>query len=75
VPEGASVDTLFVPVSGPWLKLSQSVDFVRAVAPRRAFALHDSLLSEAGHTVTDSNMSRLSRCEYARLEPGSTVEV
>ena len=75
VPEGAVVDTLFVPVSGPWLKLSESVDFVRAIAPRRAFALHDGLLSEAGHVVTDGNMSRLSNCEYARLEPGSTIEV
>lgn len=73
VPQGAAVDTLFVPVSAPWLKISESVDFVRAVAPRRAFALHDALLSDAGHTVTDGNMSRLAKCEYARLESGSTV--
>jgi len=75
VPDGAHVETLFVPISGPWLKLSESVDFVRAVAPRRAYAMHDCLLSEAGFRVTDGNMSRLSRCDYARLEPGSSVEV
>jgi L-ascorbate metabolism protein UlaG (beta-lactamase superfamily) len=74
VPEGAHVDTLFVPVSAPWLKVSESVDFVRAIAPRRAFALHDALLSEAGHMVTDGNMSRLSHTAYARLEPGTAVE-
>jgi L-ascorbate metabolism protein UlaG (beta-lactamase superfamily) len=74
VPEGAHVDTLFVPVSGPWLKLSESVDFVRAVAPRRAYALHDFLLSDAGLKVTDGAMSRLSGCDYARLAPGSTVD-
>ncbi|MEV0397741.1 MBL fold metallo-hydrolase [Polymorphospora rubra] len=73
VPEGVQVDTLFVPVSAPWLKLSEAVDFVRAVGPRRAFALHDALLSDAGHTVTDANMSKLSGCEYARLEPGTLV--
>lgn len=73
VPEGVRVDTLFVPVSAPWLKLAEAVDFVRAVAPRRAFALHDALLSDAGHTITDANMSKLSGCEYARLEPGSRV--
>lgn len=73
VPTGATVDTLFVPVSGPWLKISESVEFVRAVAPRRAYALHDALLSEAGYKVTDANMSRLSGTEYARLAPGAAV--
>lgn len=73
VPDGVQVDTLFVPVSAPWLKLSEAVDFVRAVAPRRAFALHDALLSDAGNKVTDANMSRLSGCEYARLESGTRV--
>lgn len=75
VPADVEVDTLFVPISGPWLKLSESVDFVRAIAPRRAFALHDCLLNDNGIKVTDGNMSRLSRCDYARLEPGSTVDV
>ncbi|MEV4758034.1 MBL fold metallo-hydrolase [Micromonospora sp. NPDC049559] len=74
VPVGARVETLFVPVSGPWLKLSDSVDFVRAVGPRRAYALHDGLLSDAGIAVTDSNMTQLSRCEYARLTPGTSVD-
>lgn len=74
VPEGGSVETLFVPISAPWLKLSESVDFVRAVAPRRAYALHDCLLSAAGYQVTDANMARLAKCEYARLAPGTTVD-
>jgi L-ascorbate metabolism protein UlaG (beta-lactamase superfamily) len=74
VPAGVSVDTLFVPVSAPWLRLAESVDFVRAVAPRRAFALHDGLLNDAGHGVTDGLMSRLAGCDYARLESGSQVD-
>jgi len=73
VPEGATVDTLFVPISGPWLKLSESVDFVRAVAPRRAIALHDHLLSHTGAGVYDGGMRRLLDCEYQRLEPGVSV--
>ena len=74
VPEGAQVDTLFVPISAPWLKLSESVAFVRAVAPRRALALHDSLLSEAGAALYDGNLAKLANCDYAHLEPGSTVD-
>ena len=33
VPADATVDTLFVPVSAPWLKAAESVEFVRAVKP------------------------------------------
>jgi L-ascorbate metabolism protein UlaG (beta-lactamase superfamily) len=74
VPDGVHVDTLFVPISGPWLKLSESVDFIRAVAPRRALALHDCLLSDVGGAIYDSNLTNLANCEYARLEPGSTLD-
>ncbi|WP_213453011.1 MBL fold metallo-hydrolase [Rhizomonospora bruguierae] len=73
VPAGAHVETLFVPVSGPWLKLSETVEFVRAVGPRRAYALHDGLWNAAGHQLTTSLLNRLGRCEYARLEPGTDV--
>ncbi|MBX6354985.1 MAG: MBL fold metallo-hydrolase [Micromonosporaceae bacterium] len=75
VPEGVQVDTLFVPVSAPWLKLAEAVDFVRAVAPRQAYAMHDSLLSGPGTRVTDANMAQLCDCEYARLEPGAVVDL
>jgi L-ascorbate metabolism protein UlaG (beta-lactamase superfamily) len=74
IPDGAHVDTLFVPISAPWLKLSESVAFVRAVAPRRALALHDGLINEAGAAVYDGNLAKLANCDYAHLEPGSTVE-
>jgi len=75
LPGGAGVDTLFVPISGPWLKISESVEFVRAIRPRRAFALHDCLLSDAGLAVYDANMARLSGCDYVRLAPGEAVSL
>lgn len=73
LPEGARVETLFLPVNAPWLKLSESVDFVRAVAPRRAYALHDFLLSEAGLKVYGTNLAKLAGCDYQRVEPGTTL--
>lgn len=75
VPEGAIVDTLFVPISAPWLKTAESVNFVRAVAPRRAYALHDALLSAPGFGLVDGLMSRLSGAEYARLASGESVRL
>ncbi|GAA3276207.1 MBL fold metallo-hydrolase [Dactylosporangium vinaceum] len=72
VPDEA-IATLFAPVSAPWLKLSEAVDFVRAVRPERAFALHDSLWVEAGQQIVTGHMTRLSGTRYARLEPGTAI--
>lgn len=75
LPTGAAVRTLFVPVCGPWLKLAESVEFIRAVAPIRAYALHDALLSELGGKIYDRNLSLLANCEYERLPAGASVTV
>jgi L-ascorbate metabolism protein UlaG (beta-lactamase superfamily) len=75
VPTDAPVDTLLVPVAGPWMKLSEAVEFVRQVAPRRAYALHDGILNDIGHMITTQNMKSLAKTEYARLEPGRWVDL
>jgi L-ascorbate metabolism protein UlaG (beta-lactamase superfamily) len=69
---GVPVDTLFVPVSAPWLKTAESIDFVRAVKPRRAYALHDALLNDNGFGLVDGLLSRLSGTEYRRLPAGES---
>jgi L-ascorbate metabolism protein UlaG (beta-lactamase superfamily) len=44
VPE-ADVELLGLPTAAPWLKLSEAVDLLRAVRPRRAFPVHDAVLA------------------------------
>jgi len=73
VPEGAVVDTLFVPLNAPWMRLAESIDFVRAVQPRRAYAVHDALLTDAGAKISDGHLERLSGTAYAHLTPGTTI--
>jgi len=74
VPAGVAVETLFVPVTAPWLKTSESIDFVRAVRPRRAYALHDALANDAMGNLTSRLIGSLGGVEFARLAPGTTVE-
>ena len=45
------VDLLAVPVNAPWAKVSESIDFVRRVAPTGFIPIHDALLSEAGRRM------------------------
>jgi L-ascorbate metabolism protein UlaG (beta-lactamase superfamily) len=74
VPPDTEVDTLFVPLNAPWMRLAESIDFARAVRPRRAFALHDALLNEAGAKLSDGHLERLSGTKYAHLAPGTTID-
>lgn len=74
VPDDVEVDILFVPIAAPWLKLSESIDFVRAVKPRRTFALHDALVTEAGARIADTHLVKLSGSDYRRLAPGTGTD-
>ncbi|MET7803818.1 MBL fold metallo-hydrolase [Micromonospora chersina] len=74
VPDDIQVDTLFAPIHAPWSKFSEVVDFIRAVAPRRAFALHDGLLNDRGFGVLDRQYTALTNTEYRRLEPGTRID-
>ncbi|MEU3453855.1 MBL fold metallo-hydrolase [Micromonospora sp. NPDC006766] len=74
VPDDVQVDTLFAPIHAPWSKFSEVVDFIRAVAPRRAFALHDGLLNGNGFGIYDRQYTALSKTEYRRLEPGTRID-
>lgn len=44
-PPGADVDVLLVPAGGPWLKIGESVDYVRALAPRVVVPIHQAGLA------------------------------
>jgi L-ascorbate metabolism protein UlaG (beta-lactamase superfamily) len=71
----ADVETLLVPVSAPWLKLAEAIDFVRAVRPRRAFPIHDALLSDLGLRLVDRWIDGKGGTDYGRLAPAESVEL
>ena len=70
------VRTLLLPVSGPWIKLGEAIDFLAAVAPEQAYAIHDGLFSPAGLAVADRWIGGQAPTgtSYARLTPGQTAE-
>lgn len=48
------IEVLALPVSAPWLKLSEALEFMTQVLPTRAFPTHNALLSEIGMTMVDT---------------------
>jgi L-ascorbate metabolism protein UlaG (beta-lactamase superfamily) len=72
------VPTLLLPVVAPWLKTSEMIDYVREVAPQRAYAIHDGLLNANGIGLTQRMLllaAQPTGADYIRLEPGQTVDL
>jgi L-ascorbate metabolism protein UlaG (beta-lactamase superfamily) len=70
------VDLLLVPVSAPWMKASEAIDFARAVKAPRNLAIHDRVYSEAGLGIVDGHMNRFlpdAGQEYTRLADGAEL--
>jgi L-ascorbate metabolism protein UlaG (beta-lactamase superfamily) len=69
VPDRA-VETLLVPVHGSWLRTSEAIDFVKAVAPRRAFAIHDAQINARGLGSANGWLAQETGDVYRYLAPG-----
>lgn len=75
-PAGSAVEVLLVPVGAPWLKLAESVDYVRTVAPQVTVPIHDGTLTDAGKALADRVVSGLVRSvAYRRLAVGEAYPV
>ncbi|MEV1019492.1 MBL fold metallo-hydrolase [Streptomyces sp. NPDC050264] len=72
VPEGP-VETLLVPAHGSWLSTAQAIDFVNAVGPRRAFAVHDAQINERGLSSVNGWLAQDTDTDYRYLRPGESL--
>jgi L-ascorbate metabolism protein UlaG (beta-lactamase superfamily) len=74
----APPDVLLLPVSAPWMKVSECIDYARDVAAKRSVAIHDAVYSETGLGVVDTHLARFlgeRELEYRRLRAGEELTV
>ncbi|WP_189718813.1 MBL fold metallo-hydrolase [Streptomyces chryseus] len=69
------VETLMLPVMAPWSKISEVIDYVREVRPRRAIDIHDALLTDLARPIYDRQIGGLGGTDHGRLTPGECTEV
>lgn len=72
---GQDVDLLCLPVSAPWCKLAEVMDFARAVGARRSLAVHDLIHSDLGLGLVDGRVSAYLEGvgDYVRVAAGDEV--
>ena len=74
----AAPDVLLLPVSAPWLKVSECIDYAREVGAATSVAIHDAVYSEAGLGIVGGHLSRFLEQkdqQYVRLLAGEEREV
>lgn len=77
VPEGIQVNTLALPASAPWMKMSDAMSFLTQIKPSLAFPTHDAILSDDGKGLADFWLGGVAAAQntlYKRLD-GSTIEL
>lgn len=67
------VETLLVPLQASWLKTDEAIDFVRAVAPERAYGIHDGQVNERGLDSLSGWLTDECGGRCRRLTPGASV--
>jgi L-ascorbate metabolism protein UlaG (beta-lactamase superfamily) len=56
---GQPVEVLAVPAGAPWLKVSESVDYLREVRPKVAVPVHEQVLSAIGTSLHYRQLEQL----------------
>ncbi|MBF6242528.1 MBL fold metallo-hydrolase [Nocardia sp. 852002-20019_SCH5090214] len=66
-----SVGVLAVPAVAPWMKISEAVDYLRAVAPRTAVPIHYGIIAPEAQGIYFGRLSEMrpADTEFALIEP------
>ena len=71
------VDILALPVAGPWVKISEAVDYALSVKPKIIFPVHDGMLQKdklgAAHGVPEKILKN-SGIDFIIINEGETKE-
>lgn len=77
IPEDVIVGTLAVPSGAPWLKISEVMDYVEAIKPKRSFPVHEMVLSLAGKQLSNARIQDATERgggEFVALQPNETLD-
>ncbi|MFJ6850996.1 MBL fold metallo-hydrolase [Streptomyces sp. NPDC091271] len=67
------IETLMVPVQGAWMRTADAIDFIKAIEPQRAFAIHDAQINDRGLSSVNGWLAEETDSGYQYLRPGESV--
>lgn len=71
------VDVLALPLTAPWARVETTVDFLQAVAPSRAFPIHDAIVNDTGWNLYMRMVGQLGGedVDLIHVDPTGEIEI
>ena len=70
---GEPVDVLATPAAAPWMKISEAVDYLRAVAPRAAVPIHQGIIAPDARGIYHGRLAEMGGADFQVLPAESDV--
>ncbi len=67
------VDVLAAPAAAPWMKISEAVDYLRAVAPARAVPIHQGIIAPDARGLYYGRLTEMTSTDFQVLPEESAV--
>jgi len=67
------VDVLAVPAAAPWMRISEAVDYLRAVAPAHAVPIHQGIITPDGRGIYYGRLTEMTDTDFQVLPEESAV--
>ena len=64
---GEPVEVLATPAAAPWLKISEAVDYLRAVAPRHAVPIHQGIIAAQALPIFYGRLTEMTDTDFRVL--------
>ena len=64
---GEPVDVLATPAAAPWMKISEAVDYLRAVAPQRAVPIHQGIIDPNARGIYYGRLTEMTNTDFQVL--------
>jgi len=68
---GEPVDVLATPAAAPWMKISEAIDYLRAVAPAHAVPIHQGFVEPHARGIFHGRLEEMTDTDFQVLEPES----
>ena len=67
------VEVLAAPAAAPWMKISEAVDYLRAVAPRHAVPIHQGIIAPDARGIFYGRLAEMTDTDFRVLTEESSV--
>jgi len=65
---------LATPAAAPWMKISEAVDYLRAVAPTHAVPIHQAIIEPNARGIFYGRLSEMTDTDFQVLEAETAAE-